>query len=444
MGPNGLAWRIDSLADGRFGVTGGDVDSPDCVVDSLDAARAVVDTFEARHDDPAPAVLEMSWADAGKQGERFIGEAEARVVDWFWGPALVGWERFEPYWSQQGGERPSTRRRRAQPTDKSSWDQFGADVNGEIVVHRRWGSPVQPAQVESARAADGNALLVFETSGRSQATERRLGQLHVATRADDGRIERVDSWYRDGLIDGFRWLGTLFEYESDQLVCSRESRRMAPDIGWERRPGGKHRVRLELEHFAPLRYEHDGEGLLKITAGQRLVYRRRAVKEIAAAQRLVRAELPERIVAWVTRNAPAEPVYCLAIGYVDFYNSPLPPTLGLGTVAELRRWRETEPGDLKPLAFNPFEFACHEDLDAPDLAGAYQTLNQDWLSGHDDTSTRRLFNAIAKTLAARDWSRLQTSPAGLAVVAVNVELGDYDRDVKATVPARQWRALLKL
>jgi hypothetical protein len=122
----------------------------------------------------------------------------------------------------------------------------------------------------------------------------------------------------------------------------------------------------------------------------------------------------------------------------------LPPTVGLGTAAELRRWREAEHGDLVPVAFNPFEFACHEELDAPDLADAYQTLNQDWLSGQDDASTRRLFNAVAKTLAARDWSHLHTSPAGLAVVAVNVELGDYDRDLKATVPARVRRALLEV
>jgi hypothetical protein len=131
---------------------------------------------------------------------------------------------------------------------------------------------------------------------------------------------------------------------------------------------------------------------------------------------------------------------------VDFYNRPLPPALGLGTVAELRRWHQADPRNLELQAFNPVEFACHEvgapELVSSELSDAYQALNQDWLSGNGDTASRRLFNAVDKHLAARDWSHLPTHPAGFAVVAVDIELGDYERDIKATVPAALRRALL--
>src|SRR4051794_6440170 len=96
VGPTGLRWRIDALTDGRYAVTVGDWTTPDRVVDTLAAAQTLVETFEARHDDPAVEVLGVSWSEASAAQDAFAAAAEARVTEWFWGPAHAGWERFEP------------------------------------------------------------------------------------------------------------------------------------------------------------------------------------------------------------------------------------------------------------------------------------------------------------------------------------------------------------
>jgi hypothetical protein len=245
----------------------------------------------------------------------------------------------------------------------------------------------------------------------------------------------------------YGWRAEIYDYADGRLVASRTTRREAPPTGWQhRRSAGRQTARLELEHSGPTYFEHDADGLLAITTAHGTHYRRRPSGAITRAAKLVRDELPDRIAAWAARNAPAEELYCLAIGYADFYNDPLPPSLGLGTVAELRAWRESHTTQLTELAFNPAEFACHDveprELDSPELADAYQALNQHWRSGDGDAAPRRLLTAIARTLAARDWSRLPVSPVGFAIVAVNMELGNFERDIKATIPAKLRRALL--
>jgi hypothetical protein len=164
--------------------------------------------------------------------------------------------------------------------------------------------------------------------------------------------------------------------------------------------------------------------------------------------RLVRGELPERIAAWVRRTAPAEALYCLAISYSEHYNHPMPPSLGLGTLRELREWRASSTGGpLELTVFNPAEFACFETeppelIDDADLRDAYQALNQEWASTDDDRQPRQLLVAVAKSLSARTWDQLPTGPDGFAIYAVDLELADLERNLRATVPAPVRHALI--
>jgi hypothetical protein len=407
-----------------------------------------VEIVEARHDDPAPGVLGVSWSQASADHAAFVAAAEARVIEWFWGPAYAGWERFEPYWSQRDGQEPKTRRRRTEPEDKSHWQQLGADETGAIVVSRRWGYVFEPevVQHETLCPHDNTTMLSYRTTGRGSGRERKLVGLHAATRAANGRLERLDCWRRDG-SNGFHWIGETYAYDDGRLIELRKSHRKTLSAGWEhRRHQGRQTAQLELTHSGPVCFQHDADGLLAITTGTRTAYRRRPPGAVTRAAKLVRDQLPARIAAWAARNASTEDVYCLGIGYVDFYNGPMPPSLGLGTVAELQAWREAHSTDLAEVVFNPAEFACHDieppELDSPELADAYQTLNQDWASRNDEAAPRRLFNAIAKALAARDWSHLPIGEKGFAVVSVNMELGDFERDIRATVPVKLRRTLL--
>src|SRR5262249_18434403 len=153
--------------------------------------------------------------------------------------------------------------------------------------------------------------------------------------------------------------------------------RNLPLTSWRHHRHGGNTSELDLEHDEPAHYQHDDVGLLAITIGDHTIYRRRPPRAVTRSTKLVHDELPDRIAAWALRNAPpAEQIYCLSIGYVDFYNAPLPPSLGLGTVAELERWRASNSPDVELRAFSPAAFACHElkppELDSPQLSDAYQ------------------------------------------------------------------------
>lgn len=238
------------------------------------------------------------------------------------------------------------------------------------------------------------------------------------------------------------------------VAAIRSSQRAAPDMGWEHRRTGHQLAELRVTRRGPLRlrYAEDGE-LLMISAGEgpdveRVVYRRRARVATARAVRLVREELPERIAAWARRTAPSEALYCLAISYAEHYNHPMPPSLGLGTLRELHEWRASSTGgELHLTVCNPAEFACFDTepaelIDDAELLDAYQALNQEWASTDDDRQPRQLLVAVAKSLSRRTWDQFSLGPDGFAIYAVDLELADLERNLRASVPAPVRRALI--
>lgn len=458
VGPSGTRWTIKAFADGRYGITLGGWSRPDWWAQSSEAAMALVETFEARHDDPAVSVLGTSWTDAADAHSAYRDEAEARVREWAWGPYGAGWERLEPFWNEQWGERPKTRRLRAEPARRSDALLYGFDEAGEVVVSRSFGDgfgndDVVRRETLRVNGLRGEVVLVYETEGARGVYRHHLGEIH-APQLTDGALQRLDIWFKPRDGEGFSWRGTAYEYDDGRIAVIRSSQRAAPGTGWEHKRTGHQLAELRVTRHAPLRlrYADDGQ-LLMIAAGDdpdtdRVMYRRRARGATARAGRLVRERLPERIAAWVRRTAPAEALYCLAISYAEHYNRPMPPSLGLGTVRELLQWRASSTGGrLELTVFNPAEFACFDTApselsDDAALLDAYQALNQEWASTDDDRQPRQLLVAVAKSLTGRTWDQLRIGPDGFAIFAVDLELVDLERNLRATVPAPVRRVLM--
>ena len=119
---------------------------------------------------------------------------------------------------------------------------------------------------------------------------------------------------------------------------------------------------------------------------------------------------------------------------------PIPVAAGLavGTVRELRDRREDRIFDA--IEYDGMDFEPAE-LDTPELRDAYQTLHQEWMSTDDERQPRQLLVAVAKRLAARSWDHLSIAPEGFAILAVDFEFADLERNLKATVPAKLRRSL---
>jgi hypothetical protein len=382
--------------------------------------------MDARDDDPAIGVLGMSWAEVGARYETHRAAAEGEVSEWAWGPSAAAWERLEPFWSEHCGERPRTRRLRGEPENKSDGRLYGFDAAGQVVVTREYDYRGELTyETLRVRALDADVVLGYSTN--PWIGSRRLSQLHAPRFADDGTMSRLDIWFDEEGQPGYRWRGAAYDYEAGRLVASRSARRPP----W---PGGE----VTPEEHARYRYDEAGELLLITDSDEQVLYRRQAAGAAARAARLIRDEFPDRIAAWVARVAPQEELACLIIRYAYLDQWPLPPGLALGTTRELRERRDDRIFDA--IEYEQMDFEAAE-LDTPELRDAYQTLHQEWMTTDDERQPRQLLVAVAKRLAARGWDHLPIAPEGFAIVAVDFEFADLERNLKATVPAKLRRSL---
>ena len=141
-------------------------------------------------------------------------------------------------------------------------------------------------------------------------------------------------------------------------------------------------------------------------------------------RRRVEAGLVERIAAWVTRRAPAEAVWALAILYDAEGNPVLLPSLGLAVDAD----RDDDPD----VQFNPAEWdlmdAEPDELGDAAFAEDCQLLNQHWDAAGSWTAGRSLLLGVAGELADRDWSEVLKPAADFEVFATDLELEDLARN----------------
>ncbi len=384
------------------------------------------------HDDPAVLILGLSWSEVAARYDAYLAEAEAEVHEWAWGPYGAAWERFEPFFHEQFGERPKTRRLPGEPQDKSAGQLYGFTAAGQVVVSREFdhGGGLREETLR-VRGLDDDVMLGYSTD---RWRGRRLYQLHAPHFDEDRTLSRLDIWFDDEFKPGYRWWGSTYDYEAGRLIASRSAQRSP----WPR---------SAATPWDEARFEYDDGGALLLITDEdnRVLYRRRAAGAAARAARLIRDEFPDRIAAWVTRVAPAEELACLVIRYAYMDQQPLPPGLALGTVRELRERRQNPHKFpwlhiFDAIGYETIDFEPAE-LTSPELLDAYQMLHQEWTSTNDERQPSQLLVAAAKRLAARNWDHLPIAPEGFAIVAVDFEFGDLERNLKATVPAKLRRSL---
>ncbi len=421
VGPGGTPWRVQPVEGGQWAMTAVAGSHPSWRAASREEAFALVDRFEARLDDPALAALGMTWDEAAARLDESRAAAEAQVHEWAWGSWRASWERLEPFWDEQHGERPVKRRSKTRIEDGK---EYGFDATGRVMVCR------DPTANGRETLRHGELLLV--------ARSGKLAELHVP-HYRDGLLERLDRHFREGFDDGHRWWGATYEYDgAGRLVTARERQRESPRRDWERHRIGEDLDTLGLSRASELRLRHDEAGLLTIAlADGLLLYRRQAAGAARRATKLIREQFPERIAAWANRTAPDAPLASLVIRYAESYQQPLPPGLALGTVGDIGA-HGADAIEYAGMDFEPAELN-----DSPELLEAYQALHQQWLSTDDLDGPRKLLTAVAKDLAKRDWSDLRIAPGGLAVFAIDFELGDLERNLRASVPAPLRRALTR-
>jgi hypothetical protein len=396
-------------------------------------------------------LLGRAWDEVERSAAEYLREARAAVVQWTWcGPDAHVWERREPV---AGDEKPM----RLVDDDPGAeqrhrFARFGYGSDGAIVYAQRFtnhwegrSGGWQHGVVWAENVWRDGVLLSFEHL--RHGTEHHRVLLSTLSRHvvdDSGRTVERHSWGRDTSSR------TLYQWEGD-VLSSAVSESFDGALGDD--TGLVWRLRLT--------YERDELGLVRVrwttefhrhlpdaVGDSGVAWVRRSPAALRAARRLVDRELPARIVAWAERVAPAEPVY--GLGLMWSIDAPgLPPSLGLGTVRELRDWRQRgAPGfELRSWIWNPAEFACFDPLPA-ELVGdaalddAYALLRQDWELAENEREPATTLRRCAKHLLEVDWSAALTAAGCFCVFVVADELDDtLSRQLRKTVAAQQQRLI---
>jgi hypothetical protein len=132
-----------------------------------------------------------------------------------------------------------------------------------------------------------------------------------------------------------------------------------------------------------------------------------------------------------------EPVYCLALCY-DPESECLPPLIGIGLERERQAWVEEHGRRARDFIWNPAEFAHFDtpalSLDDPELESACGRLNDELETKGSWEPARKLLNNVAAQLRETDWGgKIDTTPDFVAY-AVDLELSDLNRNLKASLP----------
>jgi hypothetical protein len=388
-------------------------------------------------------LLGRSWDDVQGSFVEYWAEAEATVVRWAWcGPDPHQWELREPI---AGDEEPMrTVDGDPGPEQRRRFARLGYDRTGDIVVARRftdhWEGRFGGWQrgVVSAELIWVGDVLLWYGHERHGTEHHRVLLSSIARHVRDGAGRSVEM-QRSGPETSSR---TSYEWEGDELAgavlerfrgalggdaCSRSR------LTYERDELGLLRVRWTTELY---------EDVPEVVGDSGVSWFRRSPAALRMARRVVDRELPERILAWAARVAPAVPVY--GLGLLWSYDAPaLPPALGLGTVRERDAWCSLHGSgaELRSYLWNPAEFACFDPVpdelvDDPALQDAYALLRQDWELGANDREPAMTLRRCAKKLLATDWTDVLTPAPHFAVFVIGDELDDsLNRQLRKTVAA---------
>jgi hypothetical protein len=357
----------------------------------------------------------MDWNELADEYPQMVRDCEERVVRWACTQRDADWEVPYPLWSQRLGREPR-RREVAVPDDPEKWPdlvRYGFDAEGAVVLARRFTVIRGESHVNREAlwtTVDGREAYVWRTYPPLQ--DRIVGV--AIPHRQGGLVRHVDTWYGDG-----RRSCEAYTYDHERLTV------IAQDKG--------SRFRID--------YDDDGE-LAAIWASnpehdegrESVAYRRKSPRHIAKARREAEELLCAGIRTWAERQHVAGVVRVLVIGYGSPPDDVLPPPLGIGQQDDAVL-ADVASGDTAPESQYSVADQGIFDPEPAEFTGdisAFQALNQEWRSTNDPEAARRLLVSVAKKLNNHDWSKVFPAlDEGFAVVAVNVELDDVERDLHA-------------
>jgi hypothetical protein len=392
-----------------------------------------------------------AWGEVERAADEYRAAAAERVREWVWcGPDPHRWEFRE---AVVGNEEPlRVVEGDPGPERRSRFARFGYDADGLIVVAQRFTDHSGGRSMAPLRGVLLRETLWCGDAALHLQHEHGSGGLHRVVLSTLSR-QSTDATGQTIALEGFgresssrtRWLrrdGQVVESYSESfagVLDDPEALTQRRREVYERDDAGLMRVRWELE-FSRWSPEAQGDG--------GVAWLRRSPKALRAARKLVDAELPERIRAWVARVAPAEPVY--ALGLLWSIDAPtLPPALGLGTVRELRAWRQRyQPGfELRSMVWNPAEWECFDSAPV-EFAGdealedAFALLNQDWERSMTDREPAMTLRRSVSALSAGTLGLSVDAAIPFAVFVIADELDDsLPRQLRKTLPAATERAI---
>lgn len=133
-----------------------------------------------------------------------------------------------------------------------------------------------------------------------------------------------------------------------------------------------------------------------------------------------------------------EPIYCVTLGYDGEGNDPLPPTIAIGSETEREQWLTRHGKEARDFVWNPAEFLHYEkpytQLEDEELEEACDLLNSKLAEGDSISPAVKLLIEVAKELNSQLWPETIQRTSDFIVYAVDYELGDIRKNLKACVP----------
>lgn len=309
-----------------------------------------------------------------------------------------------------------------EPKNRNGCFQYGFDEYNRVVVVRQYTEFVGQFD-EEFFTYRGEVVDSVLFSHRPEKEPINVARQHLR----EGRLSSYAAYTR-------RWsLVEHYEYSGDRLVT----------IHVEGTSEG-----APYAHDHQLNYDDSGrlQQILWVEpdGSASPIYRRPergvTIRTLAAP---VERRLVELIPEVVARAGIDEPVYCVALNYDLENDNFFPPVLGVGLESERMAWVEQYGKRVWQLIWNPAEFKHFATLalqvSDPELDENCLLLNQQLKLKGFVTPGRKLLNDVAARLMTADW-QLAITP-DFVVYAVDLELGNLRKNLKASVPAPRLAAL---
>jgi hypothetical protein len=180
------------------------------------------------------------------------------------------------------------------------------------------------------------------------------------------------------------------------------------------------------------------------------VYVRSDAAAARAAREAIEAAMSETIVAWARRVVPAGAVPRALVIVYDLTNPAYPPGLALGVEGDRAAQRAAETGEVQDLldvtGFAVLDPTPAELMDDATSRELFAILEHQWEEKDDEDGLPRLLLAVAKRMAAADWTDLlPDTGADFIVVAVPLDRDEerVERSLRNSVPAPVRKRLLR-